>query len=111
MNLERKQNLTEEENEKLQLILEKGRREYNLFFIIGETGKKMGSFTYEKWYKAHVRENCGIWIGNGFADQYCLKGSSGSRYFEELKDGYGYVLKEGKLTKAKLLWQTEENDE
>lgn len=108
---ERKQNLTEEENEKLQLILEKGRREYNLFFIIGETGKKMGSFTYEKWYKAHVRENCGIWIGNGFADQYCLKGSSGSRYFEELKDGYGYVLKEGKLTKAKLLWQTEENDE
>ena len=41
----------------------------------------------------------------------CLKGSSGSRYFEELKDGYGYVLKEGKLTKAKLLWQTEENDE
>ena len=71
----------------------------------------MGSFAYEKWYKAHVRENCGIWIGNGFADQYCLKGSSGSRCFEELKDGYGYVLKEGKLTKAKLLWQTEENDE
>ena len=106
-----KQNLSEEENEKLQLVLEKGRREYNMFFIIGETGKKMGGFTYEKWYKAHVRENSGIWIGNGFSDQYCMKGSAGSRYFEELKDGYGYVLKEGKLTKVKLLWQTEESDE
>lgn len=96
--------LTEEQSEKLDLILEKGSTKLNVFIVIAETSKNISSFNYEKWYVANVSQSDGIWIGSGVADQYYIKlNKTTSEMSEEISNLFGYSINSGKATKIKLI--------
>ena len=96
--------LSDEGKEKLSLVLEKGLSDYHLNIVIGEQVKAVSGYSFEKWYKAHLSQSDGIWIGNGITEQYQLKASkTTSEMHDEITDEFGYSLQKGKCVKLKLL--------
>ncbi|MFI3326519.1 MAG: type VII secretion protein EssC [Clostridia bacterium] len=101
---ELKYSISEEANEKLSLLLEKGVKEYNIIFVIGEDAKAVSKYSYERWYKEHISQIDGIWVGNDLTKQYQLKASKNSQEMQQdITDEYGYSIKNGKCVKIKLL--------
>ncbi len=73
-------------------------------FIFIDTIDKFKKIEYDNWYKAINKNNQGIWIGNGIADQYTLKLSKITRELQEdVEKGFGYVVKRGIPVLTKFL--------
>ena len=103
--------LSDQGNEKLSLILERGVLEYNITVIIAEQSKSMSSVTFEKWYKANVSPSDGLWIGSGITEQYQLKANkTTSEMHEDITAEFGYSLIKGKCVKVKLLSEKAEEE-
>ena len=101
--------LDDTEKEKLSLILLKGQLQYNILIVVGEQARKASSFVYEKWYKTHLTQTDGIWIGSGVDEQYQIKTSRiTSDMHEELSLQFGYSIRKGKAVRLKLLNTDEE---
>ena len=65
-------------------------------FIFIDTIDIFKKVEYDNWYKAIVKNNQGIWIGNGISEQYTLKLSKITRELQEDVDlGFGYVIRRG----------------
>ena len=73
-------------------------------FIFIDTIDKFKKIEYDNWYKAINKNNQGIWIGNGIADQYTLKLSKITRDLQEdVEKGFGYVVRRGIPVLTKFL--------
>lgn len=100
--------LSSEAGEKLSLILEKGESKYSMSVIIAESVKNLTNFTFEKWYKKHISQTDGIWIGGGITEQYQLKASkTTSEMHDEMGDAFGFSMVKGKPIKIKVLSEKE----
>ena len=110
-----KASLSDQGNEKLNLILEKGTIEYNINIIVAEQVKNISSVSFEKWYKANVSSSDGLWVGNGITEQYQMKANkTTSEMHEDITPEFGYSLIKGKCVRLKLLnnrAKEEEDDE
>lgn len=96
--------LSREANDRLDLILEKGEAKYSVTFILAEPVKNLTSISFEKWYKKHITENDGIWIGNGITEQYQLKALKNTKeMYEEITQEFGFAMEKGKPIKIKVL--------
>ena len=103
--------LSDQGNEKLSLILEKGSVAYQINILIGEQAKSVSMIAYEKWYKANVSTSDGIWVGSGIAEQYFLKpGKTTPEMHEDVAEGFGYTVQGGKACKVKLVAASEEEE-
>ena len=109
-----KSELDDKAKEQLSLILERGSKDYNITIIVADQVKALSSYAYEKWYKQQITPGNGIWIGNGFTEQYQLKANKTTAEMrEEMSVGFGFSLIDGVCKKIKLLSEQEEdsNDE
>ncbi|MCD5324189.1 MULTISPECIES: type VII secretion protein EssC [Pontibacillus] len=95
--------LSEDAKDKLQVLLEKGEKEYNVSFIICDSIEKINALSFEPWFKSKVSLSDGLWMGNGIADQFKLKIKTSNQSYQELEDGFGYIVHKGKLTLVKLV--------
>lgn len=96
--------LSEQGKEKLSLILEKGSIDFNITVIVADQVKNISSISFEKWYKAHVSQSDGIWIGNGITEQYQMKASKTTpEMHSDITPEFGYSLIKGKCISLKLL--------
>ncbi len=108
---ELKNQLSDKAKEELQLVLEKGDVKYNLLFFIAETVKNLTSFTFEKWYKKHITQKDGIWVGAGVADQYQLKTVKTTKEMnEDITADFGFAIENGKPVKIKLVTMDKEEE-
>ncbi len=104
--------LSDQGNEKLSLILEKGTVNYGINIVIAEQVKNISSVSYEKWYKVNVSPSDGIWVGSGITEQYQMKaGKTTAEMHEEITPEFGYSLIKGKCIKLKLLNNPMEEDD
>ncbi|GHH98746.1 type VII secretion protein EssC [Neobacillus kokaensis] len=95
--------LSEDGRDKLKVFLEKGNG-LNVTFVLGDSADKLNGITYEPWFQQHVSLQDAIWVGNGIADQYVLKIAKFSNgLYQELPEGFGYIIRKGKVSQAKLL--------
>lgn len=63
---------------------------------------------YDNWYKAIVKSNQGIWLGNGITEQYAIKVAKITRELQaDLDEGFGYVVKRGQPVLTKFLTSQE----
>jgi S-DNA-T family DNA segregation ATPase FtsK/SpoIIIE len=89
---------------RLRLALEKCRREYGVYFIIGESVNALTAFTAEGWYKEHVNPQSGIWVGSGISSQYRLSVSKKPPGFSsEQSPKFGFAVRDGEAVLVKLL--------
>lgn len=65
--------LSVDAKDKWKVLLEKGSAAYQVHFILAERAANIATFSYEAWFKEHVAGGEGIWIGDGFTDQYHMK--------------------------------------
>jgi len=94
-------------NERLSLLLETGETYYNIIVVIAEAAKNLTNYSYDTWYKKHITQNDGIWVGDGFTAQYHIKpGTITKEMREETEDGFGFSLIKGKAVKIKALSET-----
>jgi len=104
--------LSDKCKERLGLILERGDAKFNITIIIAETSKNIPGISFEKWYKKQVSPTDGIWVGNGFSEQYYLKASkTTSEMREEINNKFGYSLRNGRAVRIKLFNIMKEEDE
>jgi S-DNA-T family DNA segregation ATPase FtsK/SpoIIIE len=90
--------------DKIKNFLEKGSEIYNVNFILFESVNNISSMTFENWYKTKVSLNNGIWLGDGFTEQYQLKPTKITNdLYQEIGDKFGYLLVKGKAKLIKLL--------
>ena len=103
--------LSDDGKDKLHVLLENGRSIYKTHFIMIDTVNGFNEFNYQKWYKEHITQSEGIWLGDGLADQYFLKVSKmRSEYYEEIGSSYGYLLVHNKPTLMKALSPVNEDE-
>lgn len=103
--------LSDDGKEKLSLLIEKAEACYKLHFVIAEAVSSYGNYTYTAWYKRHISGADGIWIGDGFTDQYMLKVSKvTSDLYQEIGNEYGYQLSRNRHTLIKLLTSNTQED-
>jgi S-DNA-T family DNA segregation ATPase FtsK/SpoIIIE len=96
--------LSDDANDKLKVFLEKGETSYNMNFIICDSITNISSVSYESWFKSKVSLTDAIWIGNGISEQYLLKISKITNdMYQEIGEGFGYVINKGKVKLVKLL--------
>jgi len=98
--------------DKLNVFLERGTSQYKVHFIIADEYKVLYSCRADAWFTQNVNSANGIWIGDGFGNQYLFKPSKfSSEYNEEIGDKFGYVVKRGKTILTKLATSAKEDDE
>ncbi|WP_307589601.1 type VII secretion protein EssC [Paenibacillus wynnii] len=96
--------LSEDAKNKWKVLLDKGDTAYQVHFVLAERAAYIATISYEAWYKEHVAAGEGIWIGDGFTDQYQLKTARfANEMYREIGDDFGYVLHRGKAVLVKLL--------
>lgn len=72
--------------------------------IILDTLTNIKSNEYNEIFQKLYKSNCGVWIGNGIYDQMTLRLSKSPSFIkQELKNDYGYIVKNGNPIQIKLL--------
>ncbi|MDR1157979.1 MAG: type VII secretion protein EssC [Oscillospiraceae bacterium] len=90
--------------DKLRVLMEKAEGVYNIRFAVCDTVHGFGAVSSDGWYKRHMAGADGVWVGGGLADQYVFPFSKVSAgLYEEVEDGFGYVLRRGRPILSKLL--------
>lgn len=96
--------LSEDSQDKLKILLEKGASVYNVHFFLCDSASYFSTVSFEPWFKTHVSLKDGIWIGNGISNQYLYKlGKITNEMYQEIGDEFGYIVNNGKTTLVKLL--------
>lgn len=104
--------LSEQGQEKLSLILEKGRVEYAVHIILGDQQKLIGTMAYESWFKANISPSDGLFVGSGITEQYLLKTQRTTPEMrQELPHGFGWSVQKGKAVLVKLLADPESGED
>ncbi|MBQ7186007.1 MAG: type VII secretion protein EssC [Ruminococcus sp.] len=103
--------LSDEGQQKLDLILEKGRTEYKMNVIFAEREDKLPALKIKKWYRMQLSAQDGIWAGPGFASQYYLTPvRSDAQTKAGITEEYGFALQKGRAVLIKLLKSEREDD-
>ena len=85
--------------EKLSEADEKGK--YS--FIIIDSASKIKDHGYDSWYKQYVENDNGIWVGNGFDDQYVISLIDRRGINNSIGNSFGYFVKSGEFKPIKLI--------
>jgi S-DNA-T family DNA segregation ATPase FtsK/SpoIIIE len=89
--------------DKLRVLMERAESAYNIRFAVCDTVRGFGAVSSDGWYKRHMAGADGVWVGGGLADQYVFPFSKVSAgLYEEVEDGFGYVLRRGRPVLSKL---------
>lgn len=89
---------------RLRVAMEKSAREYGIYFLVAEGLAALTPFTSEKWYKAQVNPNDGLWLGNGVSGQFRLTVNEKPQGFSgNLPVGFGYRITGGTAVTVKFL--------
>ena len=84
----------------------------NYSFIIIDSAARIKLHEYDPWFKSFVGKEDGIWIGNGFNDQYLINISTNRRdIVNNCGCSMGYVVKSGIPSYIKLLEMKEKGDD
>lgn len=96
--------LDEDGADKFKAMLFKGQALYKVRFLILESASALNAYTYDDWYKTHINGTEGLFVGDGFSDQYILKPNKMSNeYYAEIGNSFAYLMNKGKTTLVKLM--------
>jgi len=99
--------LSEDGKDKLRVLLEKGEKSYQVSIIILEEASQVVTFSSSVWYRKHVNGSTGVWLGNGFCNQYVLKVNKTSNdLYQDIGEEFGYILEKGRYVLIKSLTST-----
>lgn len=103
--------LSDDGKDKLSVLLDNAHAEYKLHFVFADTSLSFNGYSYEGWYKQHMENADGLWIGDGVVDQYTFKiNKITSDLYEEVENDFGYAVIKGKPLPIKVMSDREEEE-
>ena len=85
-------------------ILNKAKETLKVHFVFIDIPSAFKPYEYEAWYKSSINANSGLWIGDGFAEQYLIKPTKMLQdYYDIIGNNYGYVVENGQVKFAKII--------
>ena len=92
--------------------IKKAEEKGNYNFIIVDSASKIKLHEYDPWYKSFIGKEDGIWVGNGFNDQYLINISTNRRdIVNNCGCSMGYAVKGGTPIFVKLLEMKDKGDD
>ena len=96
--------LSSEIKEKFINILSKAKETLKLHFIFIDIPAGFKPYEYETWYKSTLNTISGLWVGDGFAEQYLIKPTKVIQdYYAIIGNNYGYIVENGQVKFIKIL--------
>lgn len=85
-------------------LLSEAKKTNKFNFVLFENDVILKKYAYEDWYRNHVINNNGIWIGNGITEQFTIKISKVDKsLYQEIGNNFGYVIINGVPKLVKLI--------
>lgn len=103
--------LSDDGKDKLSVLLENANALYKLHFVFADTALSFNGYSYQGWYKQHMENVDGLWIGDGVVDQYTFKlNKITSDLYEEVEADFGYAIIKSKPILVKVISDQEEEE-
>ena len=99
--------LSADGKDKLNALLTNSSKNYCIYIIICDIISNVNNLAMAQWYTEHLNNGDGIWIGNNITQQYRLKLSEYSNLNQEVRNGFGYIVENGKARFTKLISEEE----
>ena len=81
-------------------------------FILVDSQINVSNYEYDSWVTSNNISKQGIWVGDGINDQFIFKLNENPQYLRDtLSNSFGYIIKNGKTTQAKLLSNVEGDED
>ena len=85
-------------------ILGKNKEINKVHFIFIDTANSFKKNEFNPWYKDSINSSSGLWIGDGFAEQYAIKPTKLDKsYYDVIGINFGYLVKDGIVEFIKLI--------
>jgi len=96
--------LSKEDKDKFINILNKSKEILKVHFIFVDIPSGFKPYEFEAWYKASINTSSGLWLGDGFAEQYLIKPTKVIQdYYDIIGNNYGYIVENGQVKFIKIL--------
>ena len=96
--------LSSEDKETFLNILSKAKNSLKIHFIFIDVPSGFKPYEYESWYKTSIDSSTGLWIGDGFADQYLIKPTKVvQEYYAIIGNSFGYIVEKGQVKLIKVI--------
>lgn len=100
-------NLSPDGMDKFKVLILKCEPEYNVNFVFFDDANEMKQYSSEEWFRTRYNNSKGIWVGDGFDEQYILKSGISHKETRGLKNDIGIVLSSDGTDKVKLVYDLE----
>ena len=82
----------------------KAKESLKVHFIFIDIPAGFKPYEYESWYKSTINPSTGLWIGDGFAEQYLIKPTKVlQEYYDLIGNNYGYLVENGQVKFIKVI--------
>lgn len=96
--------LSPEDKEKFINILTKSKETLKIHFLFIDIPAGFKPYEFESWYKSSIDTSTGLWVGDGFAEQYLIKPTKVMQdYYEVIGNNYGYIVDKGQVRFIKVI--------
>ncbi len=96
--------ISSEEKNIFENILKKNKEINKIQFIFIDIVSNLKKCEIESFYKENVSNGSGLFIGDGFGDQYTIKPSKASQaYYNPIGSSYAYLVKNGVVNFVKII--------
>lgn len=96
--------LSAESKKVFENILAKNKEINKVHFIFIDTAGSFKKNEFNPWYKDSIDSSSGLWIGDGFAEQYAIKPTKLDKsYYDVVGTKFGYLVNAGIVDLVKLI--------
>ena len=96
--------LNDEDKKLFDNIITKTKDSMKVHFMFVDNSSNLKKIEYESWYKDTVDSGSGLWISDGFAEQYSIKPTKIQQsYYELIGNKYGYIVSNGNVDFIKVI--------
>lgn len=96
--------LQKEEKDKFINILKKAKENLKIHFIFIDIPSGFKPYEFEQWYKSSINTSSGLWVGDGFAEQFLIKPTKVIQdYYALVGNNYGYIVENGQVRFIKVI--------
>ena len=96
--------LNEDDKKLFENIINKTKESLKIHFVFIDASNSLKKHEYDGWYKDSIDSSSGLWIGDGFAEQYSIKPTKLiQEYYQIIGNKYGYLVNNGSVDFIKLI--------
>ena len=96
--------LPQEDKDNFINILNKAKDSLKIHFVFIDIPSGFKPYEYEPWYKGTINPSSGLWLGDGFAEQYLIKPTKVTQdYYDVIGSSFGYIVENGQVKFIKVI--------